>query len=441
MYHKSFLVLLCLVSLNAEATVDIQHWQTSRGVPVYFVETRQLPMLDLQIVFDAGSVRDPEDKRGLSQMTTSLLSQSAGGLDADQISFEFERLGAEFGARGGYDTASVSLRSLSDETRLKPALVNLKTVVSSPDFNDVDLDRQRNRMLVGIQRKQQSPGTIAQERFEEAIFGRHPYAFPNEGTAESLAIITRDDLVAFHRQHYTANNAMITLVGDIDRARAEAIAEDITRELPEGSRLQPVQAVEMQPTGDLIKLAHPSSQVHILIGQPGMRYGDPDYFPLFVGNHILGGGGLVSRLFDEIREKRGLSYSAGSYFAPRRDAGPFLARIQTRADQVDEGVAVLRQTIADFVEKGPTAAELAAAKRNLTGGFPLRIDSNSKISGYISVIGFYDLPLDHLDRFNERIEAVTIDQIRDAFQRRVDVNRFVTVLVGPVGQDTDGASD
>jgi zinc protease len=437
MRRSSLLLLLCLYSLGVAAVPTIQTWQTSRGVPVYFVETRQLPMLDLQVVFDAGSVRDPADKRGVSQLSNSLLSQAADGLSADQISFEFERLGAEFGARSGFDSAAVSLRSLSDESKLTPALDTLQKVITSPDFIQSDLERHKNRVLVGLQRKQQSPGTLASEAFEAAIYQQHPYAFPNEGSAESLATINSSDLVNFHNEYYTASNAMITLVGDIDRSRAEAIAEAVTQGLPQGTRPSPPPDVQMSGTGELIKIPHPSSQVHILIGQTGMRYEDKDYFPLLVGNHILGGGGLVSRLFEEVREKRGLSYSASSFFAPRRDAGPFLARIQTRADQAEEGLSVLRQTIADFVQTGPTAKELTAAKRNLTGGFPLRIDSNSKISGYLSVIGFYGLPLDYLDRFNDRIEAVTVEQIKDAFQRRIDVNRFVTVLAGPVGDAGD----
>ncbi len=162
-----------------------------------------------------------------------------------------------------------------------------------------------------------------------------------------------------------------------------------------------------------------------------MKYGDPDYFSLYVGNHILGGGGLVSRLFEEVREKRGLSYAASSYFAPRRELGPFLSSIQTRQDQVDEALTVLKQTISDFVNHGPTEEELQAVKRNLTGGFPLRIDSNRNISGYLSVIGFYGLPLDYLDKFNENIESVTVDDIKDAFRRRLSVDDFVVILVGP----------
>lgn len=432
--RNSLLIFLLLVATNTIAAPQIQNWETPRGVRVYFVETDQLPMLDIQVVFDAGSVREPENKRGLALLTNSLLDQAAAGLGADRISFEFERLGAEYGAQSGYDSASVSLRALADEMKLKPALENLQRVITRPDFIEADLDRQRNQLLVSLQRKQQDPGDIADEKFFAAIYQGHPYGFPNEGNADSLAAILRSDLAGFHASYYTAANAMVTIVGDTDRAGAEAIAELLTGQLPQGVRPGPVAPVTSLQAGQTISLPHPSSQVHILAGQPGMRYGDPDYFPLYVGNHILGGGGLVSRLFEEVREKRGLSYSASSYFAPRRDLGPFLASMQTRADQATEGLAVLKQTIADFVAEGPTEEELVAVKKNITGGFPLRIDSNKKISGYLSVIGFYGLPLDYLDRFNARIEAVTVEQIKDAFRRRVDTDKFVTVLVGPVDQ-------
>lgn len=431
---NKLLLLLLLVSVNTFAAPQIQTWETPRGVRVYFVGTSQLPMLDIQVVFDAGTVRDPEGKRGVALLANSLMDQSAGGLDADRISFEFERLGAEFGSQSGYDSASVSLRSLADPAKLQPALDNLQTVLSRPDYQTEDLDRQRKQLLVGIQGKQQSPGDIADEKFMEAIYQGHPYGYPTEGDVTSLEAITREDLVSFHKAFYTVSNAMITIVGDTDRAGAEAIAQAITRDLPEGTAPGPAAPVVVLSAGTTISLPHPSSQVHIVTGQTGMRYGDPDYFALYVGNHILGGGGLVSRLFQEVREKRGLSYGASSYFAPRRDAGPFMASISTRGDQAAEGLSVLKKTIADFIEQGPTEDELVAVKKNITGGFPLRIDSNKKISGYLSVIGFYGLPLDYLDRFNERIEAVTVAEIRDAFQRRVDPDKFVTVLVGPVDQ-------
>jgi zinc protease len=428
-------VITLIFTTAVYAGPDIKHWQTSRGVRVYFVESHELPMVDLQIVFDAGSVRDPEEKLGLAQLANSLLNQEAGGMNADDISFEFERLGAEYSARGAYDTASVSLRSLSDQGLLNSAIDILKKVVTNPKFSEEVIERERNRLLVGIQRKYQSPQAIAAERFDEEVFSGHPYAHPNEGTPESLKNITRNDLVRFHADYFVAQTAMITLVGDISLDQAESISETVTSHLPMGNAPVYFPQVQPQVQGKVIKVNHPSTQVHILVGQPGMKYGDPDYFPLYVGNHILGGGGLVSRLFEEVREKRGLSYGASSYFSPRRGLGEFQASISTREDQTDEALQVLTQTIRDFIENGPSETELVSSKKNITGGFPLRIDSNGNISGYLSVIGFYGLPLDYLETFNDKVEAVTVEDIKDAFRRRLDADNFVTVLVGPFSEE------
>lgn len=433
--------ILCLFPVWTLAAPQIQSWQTSNNTEVYFVQTRQLPIIDVQVVFDAGSMRDPGGKQGLSMITNGLLSQSAGGYTADEISFEFERHGAEFDARSGYDSASVSLRSLSDVARRGPALENLQRLISSPDFPDEALQRQKNQLLVAIQGKQQSPATIANELFQSEVYRQHPYAFPVEGTPASLANINRDDVIKHHREFYSAANAIVTIVGDLGRSEAEQIAESLTRNLPPGKKPETVPPVSPLNSGGIVKVSHPSSQVHIIMGQPGIRYGDPDYFPLYVGNHILGGGGLVSRLFAEVREKRGLSYSASSYFSPRKDVGPFIAGVQTREDQEEEARTVMLETITEFVDKGPTVDELRAAKKNITGGFPLRIDSNAKISGYVAVIGFYSLPLDYLVTFNEKVNEVTAEQIKDAFQRRIHPDKFVTVLVGPLLEESSGSGN
>jgi zinc protease len=181
------------------------------------------------------------------------------------------------------------------------------------------------------------------------------------------------------------------------------------------------------------RIDFPSSQTHVYLGQPGMRRGDPDYFPLYVGNHILGGSGLVSLLMHEVREKRGLSYSTYSYFAPMAVRGPMIMGLQTKNDQAEEARGVLLDTLQRFIDEGPTDDELDAALKNITGGFPLRIDSNSDVVSYLSVIGFYDLPLDYLDRFTDRVSSVTKEQIRDAYRRRVHPQRLAMVLVGGGG--------
>ena len=435
------LLLLITMSVPGFAAPEIINWKTSSGTNVYFVETHNLPIVDVQVVFDAGSVRDPGDKRGLSLLVNSLLELSADGLNADQISFEFERLGAEYSGQSGYDSASVSLRSLSNQSKLAKAVEMLHKVLAFPEFQHKDFERQRNNLLVSIQRKHQSPRSIAKERFDHEIYQGHPYGYANEGSAETLAQITRKDLLNFHKRFYTTMNAMISIVGDIERKSAEKLAEELLKSLSEGQANKTIAVVQDLERGKIIKIPHPSTQVHILTGQPGIKYGDPDYFPLYVGNHILGGGGMMSRLYEEVREKRGLSYSVSSYFSPRRVAGPFMANAQTREDQADQALAVLMETITEFRDNGPSKAELAAAKKNITGSFPLRTDSNRETSRYISVIGFYGLPIDYLDTFSAKVEAVTVEDIKASFQNRMDVDRFITVMAGPVDADQGGTAN
>ena len=425
--------LLLLGARGAWPTPVVMDWQTGGGSRVFFVESRELPMVDIRVLFDAGTLREAAGKNGLAVLVNSLLDEGAGGLDATAISFEFERLGARYSADSGYDYASVSLRSLSDPALLAPALVNLGRVIAEPAFPAKAVERQKQRLQLGIRRKQQVPAEIARDAYLAAIYQDHPYALPSEGTLESVAQLSRQDIVDFHRDFYGAGNARLVIVGDVSKEQAAELAEQLTGELPQGRELAPLPAVKRLEQDREIRIEHPSSQVHILLGQPGIKRGDPDYFPLYVGNHILGGGGFVSRLYEEVREKRGLSYGAYSYFSPRRGLGPFTASLQTRADQQAQALQVMRETIRTFIDKGPTPEELEAAQQNISGGFALRLDSNSKILGYIAMIGFYDLPLDYLDTFIDKVNALTIEEIRDAFKRRLHPERFVTVLVGPTG--------
>lgn len=429
--------LFALICAPLAAAPKIRHWQTGNGAGVYYVELHQLPMVDVQITFDAGSARDPRGKEGLALLTNNLLDEGAGGKSADAISYGFERLGAQYGADVDNDTASVSLRTLSDAAEMEPALDNLRRVLGSPDFPQESLNRQRNRLLVAIRSKQQNPGALASDAFQAAIYGDHPYATPAEGTRDSVQGLSRADVEKFYRQYYTVGNATIAIVGDVDRAKAAAIADSLAAVLNKGAAPPALPEVAVPGKAQNIHIDHPSAQTHVLMGQPGTWRGDPDYFPLYVGNNILGGSGLVSLLFKQVREKRGLSYSAYSYFAPRSRAGPFVAGASTRNSEADETVRVMKQTIAGFVKSGPTAKQLEDAKKNITGGFPLKIDSNSDILAYISMIGFYGLPLDYLDTFTDKVKAVTASDIRSAFQRRLDLDHFVTVEVGPAASGSD----
>ena len=431
MFARTMTILILLFCVTTvHATPKIQHWQTEQGVRVYFVEAHELPMVDIQVLFDAGSGRDG-DKHGLSLLVNGLLAEGAGGLNADEISQNFENIGAVFGSGASVDIASVNLRVLSDADKIESAIANLERVITQPDFPAQAFERNRNRTLTGIRQKQQSPSALAKDAFFYAIYGDHPYAVPEEGTEESMQAITIKDIRDFHNQYYVASNATIAIVGDLTRQQAEQLVINLTDGMETGTKAEPLKEVKPLDSAITSRIDYPSTQTHILVGQPGITRADPDLFPLYVGNHVLGGNGMVSRLFEQIREKRGLSYSTYSYFMPMRQAGPFVAGLQTRTDQADAALALLIEQLQLFIETGPTEAELESAKQNLTGGFALRIDSNSDILNYLAMIGFYELPLDYLDTYNDKIMSVTVEQVKDAFRRKLSPDKLATVMVGP----------
>jgi len=432
---KLFIVWLTLLLLplgGAVASPEIQHWKTSNGARVYFVAAPQLPMLDIRVVFDAGSARDGK-LPGLALMTNALLDAGAGDLDEEAIAERLEGLGAQLSSTALRDMAMVSLRSLSDARYLDPAVAILARIVGEPRFPEEVFQRERKRLLVSLRAEQQSPGDIASKAFYRAIYGEHPYASPVNGIEESLQALRRSDLQRFHQRYYVAANAVVALVGDLSREEAEELAEKLVAPLSTGTAAPSLPAVKPLAGAVERSLPHPSTQTHILLGQPGMTRTDPDYMALYVGNHILGGSGFGSRIMTEIREKRGLAYSAYSFFLPMRRKGPFQMGLQTRNETAAEAERLLREILVRFIEEGPTEKELIAAKKNITGSFPLRIDSNRDILEYIAMIGFYGLPLDYLETFNQRVEAVTGEAIRDAFRRRIDPRRLAAIRVGGKG--------
>jgi len=415
----------------------IQTWSTANGARVLYVEAPELPMVDVRVVLDAAASR--ESKPGVASLTNSMLTQGAfveggGEWNADQIAERMESVGAELGSGSLRDMTWVSVRTLTREPALGTALETLATVLGNPSFPAADLERLRKSTLVALRRSEQKPRSVAKQAFYRAVFGDHPYAGDPLGTKESVEALTREDLLQHYRRHYVAKNAVVALVGAVSREQAGRIAEQVTAGLAAGEPAPTLPPVADPQAQQLQRLDFPSSQSHLLIGQPGMSRKDPDYFALYVGNHILGGNGLVSILSDEVREKRGLSYSVYSYFMPMRERGPFIMGLQTKNSQAEQAREVLLQTLERFMQQGPSAEELTASKQNITGGFPLRISSNGKIVEYLAVIGFYDLPLDYLERFNERVEAVTAEQIRDAFARRMHPEKFVTIVVGSAAE-------
>jgi len=440
----------------AHATLPIAHWVQPSGARVYLVESPAIPMVDVQIDFDAGTRRDPPGKSSLASVTANLMelglaprdprrgavgavTRYDGAMDENQLGEAWADLGAQFGVGAGLDRMSFSLRSLTEPDLLARAVALAARQIGESSFPASIWARERARVVAALRESYTRPATVAQRAWLPAVYGGHPYG--QLSTEATLAAITVDDMRAFHARYVQPCRAKVTLVGAITRAQADLIVSTLLARLPAdaGARCEALPSVPEVPalTASVAQdLPFNSAQAHVLIGQPGYKRSDPDYFPLLVGNYILGGGGFVSRLSTEVREKRGLSYNVFSYFTPGLHAGAFTLGLQTRPDQAQQAVAVAREVVARFVADGPTEAELQAARDNLIGGFALRIDTNRKLVDNVAAIAWNDLPLDYLGTWTARIQAVTLADIRAAFARKLQPDRMVTVTVGAAPAST-----
>jgi len=423
-----------LAGTVANAAIPIESWTASTGAKVFFVPSPSIPMLDVNLDFDAGSRYDPPGKAGLATLAAALLDKGAGAQDGQparneaQIADAFADTGADFGGAAGGDRGGIGLRTLTASPEREQSLRLAGQLIKAPTYPDAVVAREKQRLITAIREGDTRPGVIADKTLSKAIYPSHPYGI--SATPESVGSITRDDLVKFWRDNYSAKRAVITLIGAIDRKEAEQIAEDLTRGLPEGVASPKLPDVQMSIPASEKRIPHPAQQASVALGQPSIARGDPDYFALLVGNYVLGGGGFSSRLTDQVREKRGLTYGVDSYFAPSKQPGPFSITLQTKKENTDEALGLVRKILAQFVADGPTDTELRAAKDNLINGFPLRIDSNRKLLTNVANIGWYGLPLDYLDTWTAQINKVTRDQVRAAFQRHVHPDAMATVIVG-----------
>jgi zinc protease len=411
------------------AAVDIQKWETSNGMRVLFVEANEIPMLQVSVAFAAGNTRDPEEKLGLSSLTSALLNDGAGDLDADQLAGALDSMGIEFGGASSRDMSRMTLKTLTDAPILERAVELFSSILSEPRFPEDALERERARALVGLQRHRQSPDSVAGEAFWAAMYPGHVYGRFGAGSEDTLASITRDDIVGFHQRYYVARNGVMVIVGDVDRSEAERIGNQVSQGISAGTPAEAIAMVEDGAASEQL-IDFPSQQSHVSLGHPAIERGNEDYIPLYVGNYTLGGSSFVSLLGEEVRENRGLAYSVYSYMNPMYRRGPFVVGFQTRNDQRDMTIELAREIVTRYVEEGPTQEQLDAAKRHITGAFPLATDSNSKIAGFLLSVAFYNLPLDYLDTYIGRVEAVTVAQVQDVLQRYIHPNKFVQVVVG-----------
>jgi zinc protease len=432
--------LLCLcLQATASAAIPIQQWTQPSGAQVYLVESPAIAMVDVQIDFDAGARRDPAAQAGLASVTTGMLDKGvlardgAPAMDENALSEAWADLGAQFGAGATSDRMGFSLRSLTDPELLDKAVALAAREIAEPSFPDAIWQRERQRIQAALKESYTRPASIIGRAYAQAVYGTHPYGY--ETTEATLAHINVADMRALHAASVVACRARISMVGAVTRAQADAIAARLLSRLPQQpcASLPPLPEVaEVAPLAqaDEKRIAFDSAQAHVLIGQPGYKRADPDYFALTVGNYILGGGGFVSRLTLEVREKRGLTYGVSSYFSPGLHAGAFTVGLQTRPDQAPQAVALVRDVLKEFVANGPTEAELKAAKDNLVGGFALRIDSNRKLLDNVSNIAWNRLPLDYLDTWTQQVDKVTAADIKAAFARKLQPEKMVTVILG-----------
>jgi zinc protease len=430
---RLFALLLFVFSSVTMAAAKIDHWQTPQGTRVYYVRTEGLPMADIQVSFDAGGARDGQ-QFGVAALTAALLDTGAGQWNADAIAQRFESVGALFDVGASTDMVSLSLRSLTEKALLDKSLETMQTILTKPRFNEADFKREKNRTLAALKQQQESPATVGGIAFAKALYGSHPYGHQTGGDIKTVSTLKVADLKKFYQTYYVAANAIVVIVGDVPKEQAEQIALLLVKDLPTGKKPEALPDVVIPTKASQQHIEFPSTQTHVLVGLPVTYRKDPDYYNLYVGNHILGGSGLVSKLFDEVREKRGLAYSASSSMSPLLKPGPFTVGLQTRNDQTPQALDVLNKTLNDFVTQGPTEAELTAAKKNLIGGFAMRFDTNKKLSAYVGMIGFYEMPLDYLDTFQKKVEETTVATIADAFKRRVNLNALQTITVGKAAE-------
>lgn len=422
-------ISLCFVCSVGFAVPTIQHWETENGAQVYFVPTNGLPILDAQLVFDAGSARDGFNK-GLAALTSGLLDQGAAGLSAQDISEQMENVGAQLSTSTSRDFTSIAYRSLTDKKALTASWAVLKKVLNEPEFPAKDFKREKDRTLLGIKRRQESPGTLAQLALFQTMYKGHPYSSAIQGEKNTVESIQASDLKGFYKKYYVAKNLIVTLVGGVTREQAEQLVNGLVGGLPVGEKALPIQPVTIIDKGLTVHKEFSSQQTHLMYSLPVLTHNDADYFALYVGNHILGGSGFSSRIVKEIREERGLAYSAYTYFRPMIQKGPFLVGLQTRNEKVAEASSATKHVLKTFIEGGPTEEELEAAKKNITGGFALKLDSNKKLLGNVVSIVASGAPLDYLNTYLQNVSSVTHEQIKEAFQRRVVMGKMVMVTVG-----------
>ncbi|MGV6839638.1 MAG: M16 family metallopeptidase [Planktomarina sp.] len=417
---KRFFTILAIAffPIASTAEVPIQQVQSQSGLSAWLVEERSIPFIALEIMFQGGAAADPQGKKGAANLMMGLLEEGAGDLDAQGFQAAQEALAASFGFDVYDETTTISARFLTQNK--DEAVELLRLAITQPRFDQAALDRVRAQVLAGIASREKDPDTIAGRAFNAAAFGDHPYALPLEGTTGTVQSLTRDDMIAAHARLFGRRNIHIAAVGDISADELAGMIDTLFADLPEGEALE-TPSVALELTGGTTVIDFPVPQSVAIFGHAGIDRDDPDFFAAFVLNHILGGGGFESRLLQEVREKRGLTYGIGSYLANRDQAQLYMGQVSSANDRIAQTIDVVKDVWRDTATNGVTAEELEAAKTYLTGAYPLRFDGNARIAGILVGMQRQGLPLDYIKTRNDKVNAVTLE----------DVNRVAAYLLNP----------
>lgn len=418
---------LMATTLPARAEVDIKEVTTPGGVEAWLVEEHSLPFVALELRFRGGTSLDAEGKRGAVSLMTALLEEGSGEMDSRAFARAAEEIAAEFSYDASDDAVSVSARFLT-ETR-DEAVDLLRASITDPSFNPQAVERVRAQVISILQSDLKDPDEIVRNAFGKLVFGDHPYGTPENGTIDSVGALTREDLETAHKAVFARDRVYVSAVGDITEEELSTLIDDLLGDLPETGAPLPGNADVNLPGGVQV-VDYDTPQSAVIFGQPGVQRDDPDFFAAYILNHIIGGGGFSSRLMTEVRQKRGLTYGVYSYLSLKDNAQTWIGSVSSANDRVGEAIEVIRDQWTRIREEGVTAEELEDAKTYITGAYPLRFDGNGPIADIAVGMQVDGLPRDYIATRNDKMNAVTLEDVNRVAREVLDPDKLTFVVVG-----------
>ena len=428
---KLLTTTLLLLALPSAHALDIQRWRTAEGATVLLVERHENPIVDISVQFPAaGSIADSQGKNGVSDFAAGLLTTGTKKHDEENFNKRINDLAAQLESDNDRESSSLILRSLSRPATLRQAGELMQQALSQPRYDAEVFRRTRQQAELALRQNESQPGYIAMRESVKLDYPQHPYSAAAYTSVQSLQAVSLDDVKTFHRNQYAKEGAVVALVGDLNRQQADRLVGNLLKGLPEKAQTAAKVPPVNEQAGRRTNIPFASEQAQVVMSMPLISRNDPDYYALVAGNYILGGGGFDSRLMKTLRDEHGYVYGVSSNLMPQREKGRFVIQFATQKSQAPKALEAAESVLRRFIAEGPTEAELQQAKDNIIGSFPLRFDTNQKLLGYLGMIGLYDLPSDWMEQYPKKIEALTVDDVKKAWQRRVKPENLNTVVVG-----------